>query len=476
MSNNELAHADDTRTNLEVMPPARPVMATARQVLMEHAELADMAYQFATKLVGTKMVPVRYRNQPEEATAAILYGAELGIGPISALQNIFEVHGSPAIYARTAQALLEAKGFQFKTAETTNFAAVVQGWKPGRDPDTQDPDEASKFTIEDAEQAGWCPRFHDGERGGKLINGSRYQVNENGKLIGNEKYLTQPRQMLWAKAMMEVCRHLSPATLLGIAYSAEELESEGGSDSPAPASAASTARDDTLTVEEILAAAPEQVAAQVFPDTTPDDLADPAPAKPTRGGKRDAKREQAKTKGTQIPGKPKGHTDRVEAALAAAHAANPASSPVVEDTSGVIQTPAGEAQPAEPAPEPDGRVPDGVDDGTTPDPSEPDPDGYWPDGDLGDDPDGDLAEQADITDPDPEPVVVDPEMAKPATRDQLQYLTQSIAAAGFQPTPQGREEWFAFVSDTVGRVITANNQMTRGEVHQIVAELVKVDK
>src|ERR1700753_2747345 len=130
MGNNEIATQDDVHTDISVLPPRQPMQATARQVLMDHAELASMAYEFATKLVCTKMVPVRFRNAPEEATAAILYGAELGLGPIAALQNIFEVHGSPGIYARTAQALWEAKGFRFKTMESNNGVATVHGMKP----------------------------------------------------------------------------------------------------------------------------------------------------------------------------------------------------------------------------------------------------------------------------------------------------------------------------------------------------------
>src|SRR5438270_236305 len=115
MSSNQIAVQDNHGGEMTVLPPRLPAQAVARQVLMDHAELSDMAYQFAVKLCKTKMVPERFRQKPEEATAAILYGAEIGLGPIAALQNIFEVKGSPGIYARTAQALLEAKGFQFET-------------------------------------------------------------------------------------------------------------------------------------------------------------------------------------------------------------------------------------------------------------------------------------------------------------------------------------------------------------------------
>jgi len=458
VSRNAIARTDDTKTSLEVLPPARPAMSTARQVLMEHAEMANMAYDFATKLVCTKLVPVRYRSQPEEATAAILYGAELGMGPIAALQNIFDVHGSPGIYARTAQALLEVKGFQFKTLESSNTVGTVAGWKPGRDPDVHEPDEVSTFTIEDAERAGWCPKPQDGDRGGVLINGVRYQANANGKLAGNEKYLTQPRQMLWAKPMMEVCRHLSPATLLGIAYSVEELESEPATEIPAPAGRA--AATDALTVEEILEATPDNPAAE----------------------------------------KPKGQTSRVEAALAKARAANEAQERDQEDDDDTTRP----ADGAQAAPEPgewvindpgladareaaiaqakarraqaradEGKPPAGDPISGEPEPS-PDPSETEPTGD--DQPPAPLDMGDDLSDAADEQASASAESEtarddRPATKEQLQELTQLIAAAGFQPTDKGRAEWFAFVSQTVGRDVTANNQLTRDEIGRVSEEL-----
>lgn len=403
---------------------------------MEHAELTDMAYQFARKLVGRQIVPLSLRGNAEEMTAVILYGAEIGLSPIAALQNVFAVHGTPGIYARTAQALLEAKGFRFKTMEDTDTACTVHGMRPGTVADWDHPDESSRFTIEDADRAGWIPQVLDSDKGGKVIRGVRYEVNDRGKLVGNEKYLTQPRQMLWAKAMMEVCRRLSPATLLGIAYSVEELESE-----PPAAVAASQvpAKADTLTVEEILAA---------VPDKQPEQQAAPA-----------------------AEGKPKGHTSRVEAALAKAQAAAAAKAEASADAD--TPNPEPEAPAAEPEPDEAQAEPTHSED-----PSEPQPTGddVAPLDvallDMGDDddPGGDADDQAG-TAPDPEPEPEPVRDDRPATKEQLQDLTQLIAAAGFQPTDDGRTQWFAFVSQTVGRNITANNQLTRDEIGRVSKEL-----
>lgn len=530
MGNNEIATQDEFHTDLSVLPPQpsqQTQTAIARQVLRDHAELSDMAWQFANKLVGTKMVPVRFRAQPEEATAAILYGAELGLGPISALQNIFEVHGSPGIYARTAQALLEAKGFQFRTVESTNEIATVHGWKPGADPKLDEPDEWSTFTYEDAERAGWAPRPLDADKGGIMIRGIRYEENKYGKLDGNEKYLTQPRQMLWAKAMMETCRHLSPATLLGIAYCVEELESERSA-SPEGTGPSRPVAEAPLTVEEILSAAPERPAnglpltdtlaereaaedraaavadavldaaeddsepaeVEVEPEPTP-----PAPVKQT--GKRAAAAQQREQKARLKDATkklPKDAAARVAAAVAKATAAQngggtegtevPETTPVADPEP--VQSPVESPEPSEmPVTTEDPSTGDGL---LRPDLSEDEAkalDDAYAD-ELADQYVGpaieeeseqavaarqhqEAAETGEVHATEPVKAPTDWDGSKPATREQLSDLTACIAAAGYQPTDDGRAEWFAWLSQEVDRDVTRNNQLSRREIDKVIA-------
>lgn len=513
MNSNEIATTEEARTRLEVFPPAplsqQSRTSVARQVLRDHAELSEMAWQFATKLVGTRMVPLRFRNQAEEATAAILYGAELGLGPIASLQNIFDVHGSPGIYARTAQALLEAKGFRFRTITDTNQVAVVAGMRPETVAPWDMADEESTFTYEDAELAGWAPQLEESVKGGRMIRGVRYQVNTNGKLIGNEKYLTQPRQMLWAKAMMEVCRRLSPATLLGIAYSVEELESEHGSEAPTGGGKAPATQMAPLTVDEIMAAAPpmdpaksvvvdgrakpaEQAPAQaavvvdtlepldVEPTVEPEPVAEPVAAPPAAASpdKRATKKQIAADRaaavkaakaaanlvdpaeqpvvGVQVEGEIKGYTDRVEAALKQANAVVGASGGVDGETAAPSQ--------AAPVTTPASQPTDADEDGPSDDPSMEPP---VVDEDAAMDAAMDAAfDQAQAGAAD---IGVDAKL--PATRDQLQDLAKCIAAAGFQPSNEGREQWFAWLSQEVGTDVTANNQLTRGEIVSVIAAM-----
>ncbi|MEU6582840.1 hypothetical protein [Nocardia sp. NPDC046763] len=200
-------------TELELAHDRRPAAAPDPiDHLMRYATAIDVAYGFAEKLCGTALVPKNYQGKPGDAAVAILHGAELGLNPIQALSQVFTVHGQPAIYARTMVALLKSRGYRFATLEASATSVTVIGFGPlGQE-------EESTWTIERAIEAGFVPQIDD--RTGE------FRKNQYGKLIGNEKYLTQPEEMLWAKAAATVCKRLAPEVLLGINHTAEDLESE----------------------------------------------------------------------------------------------------------------------------------------------------------------------------------------------------------------------------------------------------------
>ncbi|MGC0364782.1 hypothetical protein ABH922_002766 [Rhodococcus sp. 27YEA15] len=181
--------------------------------LMQHAEAMSAAFDLAEKLCNTQLVPTLYRGKANDATAAILYGAELGLNPIQSLQQIFVVHGMPSIYARTMVGLMKSKGHKVWTEESTDESVTVSAQRHN-----ESHIETSTWTMERAERAGYVPTID--EKTGK------HATNANGRLIGNEKYLKDPQAMLYAKAASEVCRKIAPDILLGIAYTREELELE----------------------------------------------------------------------------------------------------------------------------------------------------------------------------------------------------------------------------------------------------------
>jgi hypothetical protein len=175
---------------IEILPAQRPAQPSSIGQLMQHAQAMGAAKQLADALCDTEMVPAAYRGKPGNGAAAILYGAELGLTPIQSMQQIFVVHGAPAIYARTAVALVMCHGVKITTVSSANDAVTVRGIRG-------DLSEESTWDIARAELAGYTK---------------------------NAKYKTDPQGMLYAKAAMEVCRKIAPDVLLGIPYSAEELE------------------------------------------------------------------------------------------------------------------------------------------------------------------------------------------------------------------------------------------------------------
>lgn len=162
-------------------------------LLQRQAEAMGAAHKLASVLCNTQMVPQTFRGKPDDGAAAILYGAELGLKPQQALQQVFVVHGQPAIYARTMVALLKAKGYKFETLEDTPESVTVRATSPRGETET------STWTIERATKAGYT---------------------------SNKKYQSDPQGMLYAKCSAEVSRKIAPDVLLGIKYSAEDLELE----------------------------------------------------------------------------------------------------------------------------------------------------------------------------------------------------------------------------------------------------------
>lgn len=191
--------------NQNNMPDLPDVSDDGLDLLVKQAQAMDAAYKIGSALANTQMVPQTFRGKPDDATAAILYGAELGLKPTQALQQVFVVHGQPAIYARTMVGLLKAKGYVFETVESNDEAVTVRGTSPRGEV------EQSTWTIARAQKAGYT---------------------------SNKKYQSDPQAMLYAKAASEVSRKLAPDVLLGIRYTAEDLELE-----PRPVRATATRTD-----------------------------------------------------------------------------------------------------------------------------------------------------------------------------------------------------------------------------------------
>lgn len=208
--------------------------------LVAWAQAASAAHALATSLARTAFVPQAMRD-PDDATAAILMGDELGLSPLAALRSIYVVHGSPAMYARTMVALAQSHGHEVWTETSTPTKVIVCGRRRG-----SEHVERSEWTTERARRAGYT---------------------------SNKKYESSPQEMLYAKAAAEVCRRIAADTLAGVPYSVEDLDLEPGN---GPTRTVTRSTSAPTAVQRARPAAPE-------PDEPPlDEPAAPveAPAEP----------------------------------------------------------------------------------------------------------------------------------------------------------------------------------------------------
>jgi hypothetical protein len=84
-----------------------------QQVERSYAELMrpgslDEAIMLAEKLATSAFVPKEFRGKPGDVLASIMFGAELGVGPLQAMQNIAVINGKPSIWGDLALALVQS--------------------------------------------------------------------------------------------------------------------------------------------------------------------------------------------------------------------------------------------------------------------------------------------------------------------------------------------------------------------------------
>lgn len=164
--------------------------------LQRWAEQAVTVRRMAEGIVHTSFCPKAYRGKPDEATAAILAGAELGFDPMASLRAFDDIQGTPAPKAITLRAVVQAKGHEIVVVEEGPTRAIVKGRRRG---DTEW--QTSEWTIERATAAGYVAK--------------------------NPNYKTKPAEMLIARATAQVSRWIGSDAIMGMPYSAEEIADAG---------------------------------------------------------------------------------------------------------------------------------------------------------------------------------------------------------------------------------------------------------
>ena len=154
-------------------------------------ELMAPAAELAKAVANTGFVPGHLRNNPAGIVAVILYGDELGIGPMQSIAAIKMIDGTPTLLAKTQRALVLAAGHEMWPEEQTATKYTWAGRRRGSDQIVK-----STWTLDDARRA---------------------------NLAGRGPWKLYPRQMLSARASSElVALHFSDV-VAGI-LAAEEVD------------------------------------------------------------------------------------------------------------------------------------------------------------------------------------------------------------------------------------------------------------
>jgi len=157
---------------------------------------AEVSWKVAQKIANTPFVPAAFRGKPESVYAAVLYGEELGLGPMQSLTQIHVIEGKPSLAPEGMRGLVLKAGHRIDVKTASNDKVVLYGRRADSGSEA-----TVEWTMKDAQLAG---------------------------LAGRGAWKTYPRAMLMARATSELCRMLFADIIAGLSYTPEEVMSISG--------------------------------------------------------------------------------------------------------------------------------------------------------------------------------------------------------------------------------------------------------
>jgi hypothetical protein len=109
----------------------------------------EQAIQFAGYLADSTMVPKEFIGKPGNCLIAMQWGAELGLKPLQAIQNLAVINGRPSLWGDAVLALVRASPLCEWVVESDDGAtATCRAKRRG------EPEQARTFSVDDAKTAG----------------------------------------------------------------------------------------------------------------------------------------------------------------------------------------------------------------------------------------------------------------------------------------------------------------------------------
>ncbi len=110
----------------------------------------EQALTFANYLADSEMVPKDFRGKPGNCLIAMQWGAEVGLKPLQALQNIAVINGRPNLWGDSVIALVRASPLcKYVIEEDDGQVATCRTWRVGAPAE-----QVERFSMEDAKMAG----------------------------------------------------------------------------------------------------------------------------------------------------------------------------------------------------------------------------------------------------------------------------------------------------------------------------------
>lgn len=140
--------------------------------------------ELARIMAVSSLLPQELRGKPSDVLVAILYGQELGLAPMQAIQSIYVVKGRPTISAQLWVSLARRAGHKVRVIDERPDLCTVEVERG------DDPTEKARvtYTLDMAKTAG---------------------------LMSNANWKNHPHAMLYARAVSTACRRACPEIALG---------------------------------------------------------------------------------------------------------------------------------------------------------------------------------------------------------------------------------------------------------------------
>jgi hypothetical protein len=165
----------------------------------------DEAYRLSQALAMASICPSDVRGKPSDVLAMLLYGQELGLGPMQSLQSIYVVKGRPSLSAQLWRSLAHRAGHKLDAKLEHNKKATVTVTR-GDDGTSH----TAEYDLNDAIQAGRV----------QLKDGKLYARSSKGEVLPWE---ATTDDLLIARATTKALRFPCPEVALGF-YSTDEAQ------------------------------------------------------------------------------------------------------------------------------------------------------------------------------------------------------------------------------------------------------------